>query len=106
MAALYVVQNEALSRELLTRSELVTVLHRQGFDGLEEVERCVLEPGGTFYIQRKLPATDQVQHAELIDQLTQRFRREAGPASLARWGVGRTGIIRTEEWPSGRRRRS
>ena len=66
----HVVQN-ALSKELLTRSELMTVLHRQGFDGLEEVERCVLEPGGTFYVQRKLPATDQVQHAEVLDRLNQ-----------------------------------
>src|ERR1041384_1085589 len=46
----------ALSKELLTRSELMTVLHRQGFDSVDEVEKCVLEPGGTFHIQRKLPA--------------------------------------------------
>src|ERR1700731_2943883 len=37
-----------LAKELLTRSELITVLHRQGFYALDEVERCVLEPGGTF----------------------------------------------------------
>ena len=59
----------ALARELLTRGELMTVLHRQGFDSLEEVERCVLEPGGTFYIHRKMPATDDVQHAEVILRL-------------------------------------
>src|SRR5664280_11340 len=35
----------ALAKELLTRAELITVLHRQGFDGLDDVERCVLEPG-------------------------------------------------------------
>src|SRR5579885_2838330 len=38
---------KAMARELLTRAELMTVLHRQGFDSLSEVERCVLEPGGT-----------------------------------------------------------
>jgi uncharacterized membrane protein YcaP (DUF421 family) len=63
--------NGALSKELLTRSELMTVLHRQGFDDLEEVERCVLEPGGTFYIQRKLPAADQVEHSEVMERLNQ-----------------------------------
>src|SRR2546429_8617886 len=36
---------DALAKELLTRAELSTVLHRQGFDKLEEVEKCVLEPG-------------------------------------------------------------
>jgi len=56
----------ALATELLTHSEVLTVLHRQGFDSIEEVERCVLEPGGTFYIQRKLPPLDVQQHAELV----------------------------------------
>jgi uncharacterized membrane protein YcaP (DUF421 family) len=56
----------ALARELLTRAELLTVLHRQGFAGLEEVEQCVLEPGGTFAIRRKLPALEEVQHQEVM----------------------------------------
>jgi uncharacterized membrane protein YcaP (DUF421 family) len=59
----------ALARELLTRSELMTVLHRQGFDSLDEVERCVLEPGGTFYIQRKMPPTERVEHNEVMHAL-------------------------------------
>jgi len=59
----------ALARELLTSSELVTVLHRQGFDGLDDVERCVLEPGGIFYIQRKSPPADEVQHGEVMGRL-------------------------------------
>jgi uncharacterized membrane protein YcaP (DUF421 family) len=60
----------ALASELLTRSELLTVLHRQGFDTLEEVERCVLEPGGTFYIQRKLPSTDKLEHDAVMNALS------------------------------------
>jgi len=60
------IQNKALAGELLTRSELMTVLHRQGFDSVAEVDRCVLEPGGTFYIQRKNPPSEDVQHAEVM----------------------------------------
>jgi uncharacterized membrane protein YcaP (DUF421 family) len=60
----------ALASELLTKSELMTVLHRQGFDSLAEVERCVLEPGGTFYIQRKLPSIDKQEHDEVMRALT------------------------------------
>jgi uncharacterized membrane protein YcaP (DUF421 family) len=62
---------EALSKELLTRAELMTVLHRQGFDGLNEVDRCVLEPGGTFYVQRKMPPLDRLQHEELLKGLSE-----------------------------------
>lgn len=61
----------ALAKELLTRAELMTVLHRQGFDGLEEVERCVLEPGGTFYIQRKMPPVEKIEHEEVMQRLAE-----------------------------------
>ena len=60
------IQKKQLAKELLTRSELMTVLHRQGFDCLADVERCVLEPGGTFYIQRKLPPQDKIEHDEVM----------------------------------------
>ena len=63
------VMKRALGKELLTQSELLTVLHRQGFDSVDEVERCVLEPGGTFFIQRKLPATDTLQHDQVMKEL-------------------------------------
>jgi len=76
----------ALARELLTRIELMTVLHRQGFDSLDEVERCVLEPGGTFYIQRKMPATGTLEHDEVMQALSDlnvkldRLIQQRGPA--------------------------
>ena len=63
------VLRKALARELLTNAELTTVLHRQGFDDLADVERCVLEPGGTFYIQRKMPPTEKVEHDEVMQGL-------------------------------------
>ncbi len=65
------VNKRALAKELLTRAELMTVLHRQGFDSLDEVERCVLEPGGTFYIHRKMPPAEQVQHEEVMHGLNE-----------------------------------
>ena len=62
-------REHALAKELLTKAELMTVFHRQGFDSLAEVERCILEPGGTFYIQRKTPSTEGLQHDELMRAL-------------------------------------
>ena len=59
----------ALSKELLTRSELMTVLHRQGFDSIDDVQKCVLEPGGTFYVQRKMPPTEKIEHDEVMQGL-------------------------------------
>src|SRR4030095_16496450 len=38
------INTRALTQELLTESELLTVAHRQGFKSLKEIERCVIEP--------------------------------------------------------------
>jgi uncharacterized membrane protein YcaP (DUF421 family) len=65
------IKSGALAKELLTKSELLTVLHRQGFSRLEEIERCVLEPGGTFFIRGKEPSLLQRQHDELLSKLQQ-----------------------------------
>src|SRR3954463_10283275 len=34
---------KALAREMVSRSELLTIVHRQGFASLDEIESCVLE---------------------------------------------------------------
>jgi len=62
---------KALAKELLTRADLLTVLHRQGFGGFHDVERCVLEPGGTFYVHGKTPPVDEIQHAEVMKRLAE-----------------------------------
>ena len=63
------VRKSELARELITTAELQSVVRRQGFEGIHEVESCVLEPGGTFIIKPKSPPTDEVRHAELLQRL-------------------------------------
>ena len=53
----------------MTESELLVVAHRQGFKSLDQIERCVLEPGGTFFIQGKTPPLAERQHTELLARL-------------------------------------
>src|SRR5262249_10825475 len=47
--------SRAVAKELLTQSELTSAAHRQGFRSLKEIQRCVLEPNGTFFIEGKTP---------------------------------------------------
>jgi len=61
--------NEGLSRELLTAAELQTVAHRQGFARLDDVQTCVLEPGGTFFIEGRTPQPDERRHRELLERI-------------------------------------
>jgi uncharacterized membrane protein YcaP (DUF421 family) len=64
-----VVLQKNLAKELLTEVELTTVAHRQGFGGLDEVDTCILEPGGSFYVKGKTPGVDETRHGELLKQL-------------------------------------
>src|ERR1039458_621165 len=58
------VKQDALAKELLTTAELLTVLHRQGFETVEEVERCILQPGGTFDVKGINPPIEKQEHDE------------------------------------------
>lgn len=69
------VRKDGLAKELLTESELQTVAHRQGFSGLDEVESCVLEPGGVFFMQAKTPPRTVTQHSELLARLDELSRQ-------------------------------
>ena len=52
-------------REALTELELRAVLHRQGYNDFNEVEKCVLEPNGNFYIEGIKSRSDDAQRADL-----------------------------------------
>jgi uncharacterized membrane protein YcaP (DUF421 family) len=60
-----------LEKELLTLAELETAAHRQGFRSLDDVERAVLENGGTISFFAKTPMPDDIRHGELVKRLDQ-----------------------------------
>jgi uncharacterized membrane protein YcaP (DUF421 family) len=62
-----VLDEEAMKREALTELELKSVIHKQGLDNYSEVEKCVLEPNGTFYVEAITPSTDDTQRAEVLE---------------------------------------
>jgi uncharacterized membrane protein YcaP (DUF421 family) len=63
------VKTAALAKELLTTAELMTVLHRQGFQSVEEVDHCILEPGGTFDVKGIDPPIEKQHHDEIMSVL-------------------------------------
>jgi uncharacterized membrane protein YcaP (DUF421 family) len=61
--------HKAMSRELISEEELLGAIRKQGFDDISDVDKCVLEPNGTFYITGKTPSGADSQHKELLDRL-------------------------------------
>ena len=56
-------------REALTELELRSVLHRQGYDDFSEIEKCVLEPNGNFYIEGIKSKSDDAQRADIRKEI-------------------------------------
>jgi uncharacterized membrane protein YcaP (DUF421 family) len=78
---------KALERESLTREELLSVIHRQGFEDFHQVHKCELEPNGTFYVEAVEPSIADKRQAELLERLDALSREVAAlrpqPASPA-----------------------
>lgn len=62
-------QSGRLKKELITTSQLEAAARKQGFDSLAEVDRCILEPGGTLTFVGKKPAVEEIRHREVLGQL-------------------------------------
>ncbi|HEY3886912.1 MAG TPA: YetF domain-containing protein [Vicinamibacterales bacterium] len=60
---------DRLDRELITLAELEAAAHRQGFESLDEVQRAILEPGGTLALFGRKPNVEAIRQEELIDRL-------------------------------------
>jgi uncharacterized membrane protein YcaP (DUF421 family) len=65
---------ERLRRELITLPELESAAHKQGFASLAEVDRAVLEPGGTISFFARKPDPDAMRHGEVTSRLDQILR--------------------------------
>jgi uncharacterized membrane protein YcaP (DUF421 family) len=68
---------KALEHESLTKEELVEVIHKQGFERVDQVRVCHLEPNGTFYVEGFEPSTDDKRHTELLNRLDRLSREVA-----------------------------
>jgi uncharacterized membrane protein YcaP (DUF421 family) len=64
-----VVNLARLKKELITLAEFESAAHKQGFRSLDEVERAILEPGGTICFIGKKPEPEVERHQYLLARL-------------------------------------
>jgi uncharacterized membrane protein YcaP (DUF421 family) len=70
------VQHDRLKQELITVNELEAAAHKQGFATLADIDRAVLDPGGTIAFFAKKPTADSTRHDEImrrLDEITARL---------------------------------
>jgi uncharacterized membrane protein YcaP (DUF421 family) len=66
---------DRLQKELITRAELETAAHKQGIGSLDDVERAVLDPGGTISFIAKTPTPEAARHEQVLARLDEIARR-------------------------------
>jgi uncharacterized membrane protein YcaP (DUF421 family) len=64
-----VVNVARLKKELITLAEFESAAHKQGFRSLDEVERAILEPGGTICFIGKKPEPEVERYQSLLTRL-------------------------------------
>jgi len=64
-------QHENLQRVLLTKAELASAAHRQGFASLHEVDRAILETGGAISFTGNEPSPETSRHQEVLERMDQ-----------------------------------
>jgi uncharacterized membrane protein YcaP (DUF421 family) len=60
---------DATKREALTELELKAILHKQGVSDYSQVEKCVLEPSGNFYVEQSDPLRQGRERGEMLREL-------------------------------------
>jgi uncharacterized membrane protein YcaP (DUF421 family) len=65
------IKQEVLRKELITLPELEVAAHKQGFASLHEIEKAVLEPGGSLSFIARRPEPDSARHQEVMGRLDQ-----------------------------------
>jgi uncharacterized membrane protein YcaP (DUF421 family) len=81
------IRQDRLRKELITETELEAAARRQGFGSLQDVDRAILEPGGTISLVARKPAPDEMRHGELVmrlEELLGEIRKLSGPPPQSR----------------------
>lgn len=70
------INQKAIEKELLTKEDLDVIAHEEGYDSVNEIEKCVLDPNGTFLVEGKDGTKDEKFRKDVlqkIDKLTKQL---------------------------------
>ena len=63
------INKKAVKAELLTREDLNTLAHREGFDSADDIKKCLLDPNGSFLVAGNTPTSDENFRTEVLKKL-------------------------------------
>lgn len=70
------IKQDALNSELMTEDDLKVIAHEEGLEDAKEIEKLILDPNGTFFVEAKNEIKDarfKKEVLEKIDKLTKQL---------------------------------
>lgn len=67
----------AIEKELLTKEDLDTLAHEQGFDSSDDIEKCILDTNGTFLVEGKNEIKNERFKKDVLQKLEDLSRQIA-----------------------------
>ncbi|MFM9903135.1 MAG: DUF421 domain-containing protein [Pyrinomonadaceae bacterium] len=68
---------KALRRELLTREDLDSLAHREGLENADDIDKCILDPNGSFLVDGKDEVKDGKFKKDVLDKIDKLSRQIA-----------------------------
>ena len=60
---------DAVRRELLTKEDLNTIAHRECLSSADEIEKCIIDPNGSFLVEGNTRTSEDNFRREVLKQL-------------------------------------
>lgn len=63
------INEKALRRELLTKEDLNVLAHEKDLDSADDIEKCLLDPNGTFLVEGKDRINDDAFKKDVLEKI-------------------------------------
>lgn len=63
------INKKAVNREMMTKEDLDVVAHKEGYKDADELEKCVLDPNGSFLVEGKDDTKDERFKKEVLKKI-------------------------------------
>ncbi len=79
------INRKAVKSELLTEEDLNTLAHREGLDGMKDIEKCILDPNGSYLVEGNTRTSEENFRKEVLkklEYLTQQLSELKNPKTV------------------------
>ena len=63
------INKKAVRSELLTEEDLNTIAHRESLDSAKDIEKCVIDPNGSFLVEGNTRTSEENFRKEVLKRL-------------------------------------